>query len=265
MHMMRRFLALTGLLALSVMAQAQTPALPFQDTKAFNTSTSSGFERFEPKKKAARPDLPGILAMDFGFNLLMNNTGDFETRFFGSKVFNLQYKWEKQIKDSKLSYGFGIGLGLDKHSLQPNLTLRSNFVGGERTGVAVRNITEIVDGVDDVKKSTIAANYVDIPLELTYKFKDTYNSFRVTVGGRVGYLYSAHAKSNFVRHGENFQIKEKENLSFERWRYGASIRLGSGGFGGWAYYGLNNLFREGEGPQNNQSNQVQVGLFFNLF
>lgn len=219
---------------------------------------------FSNTEKAARPDLPGILSMDFGFNIPLNNTTGFDTRFFGSKVVNLQYKWEVELVN-KFSMRFGLGLGLEKYGLADSITMVTNYNGTNRARSSFTDVNNVYTNIEEVGKSQLAANYLDIPIEFFYKFKDTENSLRIGIGGRIGYLYSAHTKFNYTKDGTTLQRKEKDLYGLSRWRYGTTLRLGSGGFGGWVYYGLNRVFEDGMGPIGEDANQIQVGLYFNLF
>jgi hypothetical protein len=250
------------LAAFSVSAQPVNRYQPFGD---MGSGTASFVEKpFSVQKKAARPDLPGILSLDFGFNIPLNNTSAFDTRFFGSKVLNVQYKWEAEIVN-KFSVRFGLGLGLEKYGFADSLTLVTNYNGATRGRSSFTNVNNLFSNIEETGKSQLAANYLDVPIEFFYKFKDTENSLRVGIGGRIGYLYSAHTKVDYIKDGASLQRKEKDLYGLNRWRYGATLRLGSGGFGGWVYYGLNTVFEDGRGPIGEDANQVQVGIYFNLF
>lgn len=214
---------------------------------------------------ASRPDIPGTLSLDFGFNLLSNNISAMNTAFFGSKMVNLQYKWELPLAKNKLFLHTGLGLGLDKYSFADDITLRSTFVGDARGPVQIRQLTNVFGSTAEFSKSNLAVNYLDIPIEFHYRFKETYSSFKVAVGGRIGVLYSAHTKVNYTRADETFQVKEKDRYELNTFRYGVNIRAGSPGFGGHFYYGLNTLFKDGRGPQGNEANQMQLGLYFGIF
>ncbi len=251
-----------------LLAAFSLSAQPVNRYQPFEESASNGSLRldkpFSTKQKAARPDLPGILSMDFGFNVPLNNTTAFDTRFFGSKVVNIKYQWEAEIAN-KFSVRFGLGLGLEKFGLSDSITLVTNYNGTNRARSSFTDVNNVYNNIEEVGKSQLAANYLDIPIEFFYKLKDTENSLRIGIGGRIGYLYSAHTKFNYTRDGTSLQRKEKDIYGLNRWRYGASLRLGSGGFGGWFYYGLNRVFENGMGPIGEDANQIQMGLYFNLF
>jgi hypothetical protein len=188
------------------------------------------------------------------------------TSFFGSKVFNLTYIKDIHIGDSKISIHPGIGLGLEKYSFSNDITLVSSFSQGQRTSVNTVNLASIYGSSSEFEKTKLATNYLDIPLEFGYRIgKDKDRAMMVSLGGKVGFLYSAHTKVNYTRSDESFSVKTKDSLELNRFRYGITGRVGTPGFSGWYYYGLNTLFKDGKGPQGTEATQFMAGISFALF
>lgn len=221
---------------------------------------------FASEAANARPDLPGTLRLDFGFNFLQNEPSNMGIGFFGSKVFNIAYIKDIQLGDSKVSIHPGIGLGLEKYSFSSNVTLVSSFSQGQRSSVNVVNLASIYGASSEFDKTKLAVNYIDVPLEFRYRIgNDIDRGLMVGFGGKVGFLYSAHTKVSYSRADENFSVKTKDQFELNRFRYGITGRVGTPGFSGWYYYGLNTLFKDGKGPQGTEATQFMAGISFALF
>lgn len=215
-----------------------------------------------------RPNIKGDLFLDFGFNFLNNRPEDLNTRFFASRVFNVYYQTTMNLgENSGLTFNPGIGLGLEKLAFQDNQTLVPNMDIGPNSSQIVP-INEVFGENVLVDKNTMALNYVDIPIEFRYHLnRENYNrGFRVAVGAKVGLLYAAHTKVEVTNaDGLNQQIKNRQDYGLSPIRYGIYTRLGFPGFNAWAYYGLNGVFREGQGPFGTEATQFNFGVSVALF
>lgn len=228
------------------------------------TSTVSAQDQSEP---AARPDVPGILFFEVGFNLLLNNDVEgFETSLWGSKTFNVYYLHDIRIGNSKFFFLPGFGVGLDKYKFEDNnVTLNVPSTNPDTTRL-VSPVDVIGPGIE-IKKSKLAANYFDIPLELRFYTNpdDVSRSFRVGIGGKIGVLYSAHTKINYEFDDHLNKLKHKRDFNLSRIRYGVNARVGIGAFNLYAYYALSELFEDGKGPGDTEMNTLNVGLSINAF
>lgn len=210
------------------------------------------------KQDGASPDFPGSLVLEFGFNFLNDYPDEMELGFFGSKAFNVYYMYEFRIGNSPISFNPGFGLGLEKYSFDNNITL--NMAEGG---------TEIVELSDtwDVKKTKLAANYFDIPLELRFHLnKDNFRkSFKIGIGGKAGILFASHTKVKYEENGDNKILKAKESFDLSRFRYGVQGRIGIGGFSLFYYQELSELFKDGKGPEATAATPFKIGLAFHAF
>lgn len=216
--------------------------------------------------KPARPDVPGTLLVDVGVNLLQNNNVDqMETNLWGSKTVNIYYLYDIQLGQSKFFILPGFGLGLDKYKFEEDVTLEVPLSNPDTT--VLTDLNTMFGGNAGINKSKLATNYFDIPLEFRF-YSDPLNksrSFKVGIGGKVGVLYSAHTKVNYELNDHENKLKHKQNLNLARIRYGLSARVGFSSFNLYAYYGLNDLFRDGKGPGATEANTLSVGLTINAF
>lgn len=214
----------------------------------------------------ARPDVPGTLLVDIGVNLLLdNNLADMETGIWGSKAVNIYYLYDIQIGDSKFFLLPGFGLGLDKYKFDENVTLEVPLSNPDTT--VLTDLNTMFGTNAGIKKSKLATNYFDIPLEFRF-YSDPDNksrSFKAGIGGKIGVLYSAHTKVNYQLNDHENKLKHKQDLNLSRIRYGLSARVGFSSFNLYAYYGLNELFEAGKGPGATEATTLSFGLTINAF
>lgn len=215
------------------------------------------------KKQKARPDLPGILLIDVGFNFLQDNPEGMDVGFWGSKIVNFYYYLDIPIGKSHFSFGPGIGFGLEKYSFDDNNTLTLNNSGNTE-------ITELANLLNDdveIKKSKIAANYIDIPVEFRFHVnKENHDQgFRAAIGGKVGFLFDGHTKIKYEEDGDNKKIKQKDNFNLQRFRYGVTARIGFPGINLFGYYSLSELFESGRGPDETTATSFNLGISISGF
>jgi len=212
-------------------------------------------------QSASSPDLPGALRIELGFNFLIDNPDSMDTGFWGSKSFNAQYLYSVRLGKSAISLHPGFGIATDKFSFDNDVTLVRNLDGT----VSIKPLEVIEYG--EVKKTKLAATYFEVPLELRFHFnKDNFKrSFKLAVGGKLGILLSSHTKIKNERLGEGQKLKTKDNFELNRFRYGLQGSLGYAGISVYYYYGLNNMFEKGRGPEATQAFQTQVGLAISIF
>lgn len=229
-------------------------------------------QEMEKKPKTpigGRPNIPNDLNIEFGFNQLNSRPADLELEFFGSRTFNVSYQFPINILGDKsgftLAPGFGIGSDKLKFADDKNL-FRSATLGPESS--ALRELTSVYGNGISIDKNVFAANYFEIPLDLRYHFnKNNYSkSFRVSIGGKVGFLYSAHTKIQYESAAAgNLKIKNYENYGLEKIRYGVSIKAGSPGFYVWSTVYLNDMWQAGRGPFATEASQINFGLAVSVF
>lgn len=157
-----------------------------------------------------------------------------------SRSLNMYLCYDFPIKTSHFSFAAGVGVA------SSNL-----FFDGQQV-VIDDTISQIqfLDDNDAFKRFKYSLNYVEAPLELRY-FSNKLNrnkGFKMAIGMKVGALLNAHTKS--VRDYNNKPIREKVSTRrfVETYRVGGTLRAGYGNFSIYGQYGLNGLFRSGNGP-----------------
>jgi hypothetical protein len=208
----------------------------------------------ETKKTVARPDIPGAFTIELGLNRGLHAPDNFNIGLWGSRTINIYYQYEMRIMKSKFSFVPGIGLSLERFKLVENDLLSFAKVDGIYTN-PVLNFDSLViyppavHKFPGLKKSQIVTNYVEVPLELRYTLNpdDPARSFKISIGGRVGYLYDEFNKLKYRQNGDTKQLKDKQNMNLNRFRYGVFAKLGFGSFSLFGYYNLSSMFESNNG------------------
>jgi len=221
----------------------------------------------ETPKSSARPDIPGTFTLELGANRPMSAPDNFKVALWGSRTFNLYYQYEMRILKSKISFVPGIGVSLERYKFRNGDILR--FPANNRDSVILLSVAQ--HQLNTLRKSQLITNYVEVPIELRYSTKpeDPSRSFKISIGGRVGYLYDAFTKIKYKDDGEFKQVKDKQNFNLNRFRYGVYTKIGFGNFALFGYYNLSPLFKEGEGFHNmgqpNDFNTFTAGISLSSF
>jgi hypothetical protein len=209
-------------LALSVSAQEDAPA---------------------PQKKYARPDIPGTFVVEFGLNQPFDRPDKFQVGFWGSRTTNLYYQYDLRILKSKVSFIPGIGVSLERYKFKNNYVL-----GYDNNGVL--SMIPPTEYGQDVRKSQLITNYLEIPLELRYSTnpEDPTRSFKISVGARGGMLFNSFTKIKYTENGDKVKIKNKQPYELNQFRYGVFAKIGVGNFNFFGYYSLTPVFKTERGP-----------------
>lgn len=229
-----------------------------KDQKVQQAPTNTLAVQSPSQNAPASPNFPGSLVFDFGFNFLNDEPEDMKLNFFGSKIFNLYYMYEIRLGNSAFSFNPGLGIGLEKYRFDKDVTLASN-----NEGTAIVPLSEDWD----VKRSKLAANYVDIPIEFRFHAnKDNFRkSFKVGIGAKAGILFDSHSKIKYKENGETKTLKSKESFDLSKFRYGVQGRIGIGSFSVFYYHELSTLFKDGKGPEGTDASPFKVGISLYAF
>lgn len=194
--------------------------------------------------KAQRPDLPGQLLVDFGFNSWANTPTGLDLNWFKSKTVNMTYYYDIPIGNGGWTLTPGVGTSWEKYTFDNNSTLISTVNNGQRIIQAV-DLNDEFGANLNFQSSKLGLFYVEMPLEIRwYAKRNQYSKgFRVAVGGKIGYRYSSFTKLKFEDVLEDPRmVKDRQDLGFNRFRYGIQARVGWGGFGTFIFYELSDKF-----------------------
>ena len=171
--------------------------------------------------------------------------------------------------DAAKQFSFAAGVGWNNSNYYTKALFVNDTLGN--TQVVPFNESQTVT------RSKIVLNYVEVPVEFRFRTKPNTkgNSFKVAVGFKGGYQFANHTKyvgDDYILN-ENNQIifvDGESEIKFKRYRfdnlsalqYGPTFRIGYGNVNLEAYYGLGNIFQDGQGPT---GNPLQIGVSFNPF
>jgi len=152
----------------------------------------------------------------------------------------------------KSNFSFAVGAGLGTHNFFSNSMIKD-----------VRSDSIVFDIIPDsisYKKSKISVTYLDVPIEFRFRSK---GKFKMSLGFKAGYLINSNAKyKGKIASDEKVKDKRKDIKNLETFRYGATLRIGLGGFSLYGYYSLSKLFKKG---QSNEMYPVSIGITFMPF
>jgi len=212
------------------------------------------------KKKSARPDIPGTFMLEFGFNRDISGPPDFSLEFWGSRTANIYYTYDFRLFKSPFSFSPGIGFSLERYKFKDNYMVAYD---GDNELIMLPQDEAPVPGI---KKSMLITNYIEAPLEFKYTINpdDPGRSFKIAVGGRVGFLYDSFNKVKYSENSEVKKFKDKQDFNLNKFRYGLTGRIGFGPFSIFGYYNLSPLFEKGKGLKTddvyNDFNTWTIGL-----
>lgn len=253
-------------------------ALLFTSLGAFAQSESSS------GNKSRRPDIPGTFSLELGVNRLLDKPNELKYGFWGSRTLNTIWQYDMRIGQSKFSFHPGLGLGMERFKLLKSQVNDSVYyanptlaydASGNTTFLPSANVIYDKDTLGQIdwsssfglKKSMVAMTYVDIPLELRFSTlpDDPARSFKIAIGGRVGYLLNAHTKIKYKEDGDMKKLKNAQFYNLNRLRYSAYLKIYLGNFGFFGYYNISPLFEDGKGPMQTKAQSYTVGITLGSF
>ncbi|MEO9482257.1 MAG: outer membrane beta-barrel protein [Ekhidna sp.] len=191
-----------------------------------------------------RPDIPGEVMADIGFNVWSSMPGGLERKTWSSKSVAIYYMKRKALS-GKLSFNYGIGLGLEKMSLGDSSTLASNytFTSGSTDSLAA---VGIIPNPQNFQKNRLATTYLDIPFEFRFHPLGTQDGegLFLGVGGIVGLRLNAHTKWKYDNNGETVRDKVSGKFNLNSFRYGYQVRMGFRGVHLFYKRYLSNVFQD---------------------
>lgn len=239
---------------------------------AFTLISSSFAQEVTKKSKTpagGRPNIPSDLTFEFGFNRLNNRPEDLKTKFLGSRSVNIYYQYPFALGGNASGFTInpGFGIGIDRYSFENTSNLFNNPLVGPESSTFLP-ISDIYAKDIQLERNLFSTTYLEVPIDFTYHLNKTNYSkgFRVSLGGKVGYLLDATTRIRYTETtGLKRDIRDTQNFGMEKIRYGLSLKAGSPGFYAWGYFGLNSLFQQNAGPSSTEATHISFGLAFKVF
>ncbi|MFN2394073.1 MAG: outer membrane beta-barrel protein [Bacteroidales bacterium] len=113
-------------------------------------------------------------------------------------------------------------------------------------------------------KNKLSLNYLNIPVELRYRTRNTPHTFRIHAGVKAGLLINAHTKyvGELTPGGREISLKEGKLNNIENFLVGVHGRIGYGRVNLNTFINLTNIFEENNATD---AGVFSVGLSFILF
>jgi len=150
-------------------------------------------------------------------------------------------------EESNFSFAWGFGVSAD--NVKSNAEFRQEEFPDGTTGD--QELEPLERSYDNNKFVT---TYLEIPIEFRFITKSKH-PFRMALGARAGYLLQDHQKIEDTNGKAKFYNFEHIN----RWRYGASARIGYSYVQLTGFYSLAPLIEEGKGTE---LTPISIGLAF---
>ena len=204
-------------------------------------STIAAVEK-QPKKIASAKDR---IVVDFSYDAFTKYPSGISQKPY-SLGGNIFFMWDYPVGYGPLSLAFGAGIS--SHDVHTNGRLTYNLDG---------TFTSFVPIKTEYNTNKLSMNYFEIPLELRIRTrKKEGKSFKLTVGGKIGYAFNVHTK--YEEHEGKIKVYKIKNI--DPLRYGVTFRIGYNKFNLQGFYALSELFKKGKGEPGMAPYSVGIGL-----
>lgn len=151
---------------------------------------------------------------------------------------------------STSNFSFAAGLGFTSHNLYSDHGFSFDFYP--------------INPELDYDKNKLSLNYLNIPVELRYRTRNTPNTFRIHAGVKAGLLIDAHTKyvGEVTPGGRETKFKEGKLNNIENFLVGVHGRIGYGRVNLNTFINLTSIFEENNATD---AGVFSVGLSFIIF
>jgi hypothetical protein len=150
------------------------------------------------------------------------------------------FEWYIPVAKEKFGLVTGLGFTFNSYDLARDYTIIST----DDTIYGIRDTTK------SIEKNRIKSTYLQVPLMLeTNLGRDADHSFHLAAGLLGGLRLGSKTKQIYDQGGEEFKIKNKDDLSLYPFTLSAMVRIGYGDFTLYATYSLTKLFENDNGPE----------------
>lgn len=177
-----------------------------------------------------RPNESDGIIYDLTYDLLLETPDGTEQGFSNGHSFS--FMDNLPLGGDNVSFAYGIGFS--SHNYHTSISASINGLDG----------SGVYADTSGYESNKLTVQYIDVPLEL--RFRSTPNRkgnfFRFYVGGKFGVRVNAYSK--FKNGNTNVRFYHFDELN--RYRYGVYTRIGYSNISLYGYYGLSQLFEEGQ-------------------
>jgi hypothetical protein len=195
------------------------------------------------------------LVVDLGLNALTNRgSGAPELRTLGSRYVSLGFDASVRLggTHSPAYIVFGPEFAFNNYMLEGN----NKWVS--LPGAGNTSITAVVPETNgrQYQKTKLATSTFTVPLMFQLNLREkngrtgrSQSGFTIGAGGFVGYRLASWTKLKYYEEGNTYKDKNSGSYNLNDWQYGLQGVVGYHSLLFFAKYNLNELFREGQGPQ----------------
>ncbi len=210
--------------------------------------------------KKITPEIPGEIAVDFGFNLINNAPDEMDMNWWRSKSVGIYFIKPFDLS-KKMSFRPGIGLSLEKLGTKDPYSVGYIYVDSlQGTALGFRDIP------GSTVKSQLSLNFVEIPVEFRYNFRgNDKKGMYLAVGGAFGFLFDDKTKIKYEVGGETIKEKIKDNFHTSGNRLSAYGRFGIGMFGVFYKWYFTDVFTNSGPPGTEDTSYSTIGISISGF
>ncbi|WP_306642008.1 porin family protein [Sanyastnella coralliicola] len=158
---------------------------------------------------------------------------------------NAHIMYDYPLGKSVMSFAWGYGFS------SFNLHTNGEF---ERDGLSPDEFVRFYPFPEnyEYKKNKVSANFLEIPIEFRLRTRGD-RPFKMSVGGKVGYLVNIHTKTR----DDDGKRKFYQVPEINRWRYGVVGRIGIGRWSLFSFYSVSTFLLPDKGVE---LNPLTIGL-----
>lgn len=190
------------------------------------------------------------LIVSYGSNFLRNNyPSQLNTYFWSSNFFDINLYYNIVLIKSHFALSPGIGMSWESYSFKPYgkedkkdvfyTLVRDNDTvkdGGKYRNTKIEKSKAIFSEINKdytINSSYFSTTYIDLMLDLRLSADKEYpkDSFFVTVGAKLGFLWSARTQVGYLQDNEYKYVLTGDPLNTKLVRYGWHTRVGWNRFG----------------------------------
>jgi hypothetical protein len=225
-----------------------------EGTSESRAARRDSLENIRQERRSGKTDL----VFDLGLNALANRgSGAPDLRTLGSRYVNIGLNKVVRLggKQSPAYLVFG-----------PEFAFNNYMLEGNNKWVNQNGLTSVVPETNgrQYQKTKLATSTFSVPLMVQFKFREkdahtghSRSGFTIGAGGFVGYRLGSWTKLKYFEEGNTYKDKNYGSYNLTDWQYGLQGVIGYRSLQFFAKYNLNELFREGQGPQ---AQTVSFGL-----
>lgn len=185
------------------------------------------------------------------YNFILNKPSDVTQRNFS---YGLMGGFIKDIPlNADRNVGFGLGLGYALNTYYTNLLATET-----QDGI----VYSIIDADISYRRNKLEIHLIEMPIEFRWRSSSPsdHKFWRIYTGIKLAYAVGS--RSKFVSDMEKISFR---NPDIEKFQYGIILNFGYNTFNFHAYYGLNNLFKDGVVTDTGESikfKPLRIGISF---